>query len=50
MLLTEIYDPLVLGFSDKKHYKKSGQNFPELNINPAMPWRLTLSLKIRFPN
>ena len=26
--LREIYDPLVFGFSDRKHYKKPGAEFP----------------------
>jgi hypothetical protein len=27
--LAEFHDPLVLGFSDKKHYKKPETDFPE---------------------
>jgi len=28
MWLAEIYDPSVFGFSEKKHYKKPGAEFP----------------------
>ena len=37
MQLAEIYDPLVFGFSDKKHYKKHEQSSHELHTLLAMP-------------
>ena len=43
--LAEIHDPLVFGFSDKKHYKKPGTEFQRRKHTSGDAMQVTLSLK-----